>query len=166
MDIKLKQITNRPAEIGLSQDVREKVAIMLSQLLADQHVLYVKLRNYHWNVTGMAFKPLHDLFQEQYQELEVFIDDTAERIRSLGFFSIGTMEEFRKQSRLVETDHLDGDAQKMVENLLNDQEAIIQIIRHNANEAEELGDMGNNDFLIALMEAHEKMAWMLRAHLA
>jgi len=26
--------------------------------------------------------------------------------------------------------------------------------------------MGTNDFLIGIMEKHEKMAWMLRAHLS
>lgn len=166
MEIKLQKITSRPVEIGLSEDVRHQVGQILSQLLADQHVLYTKLRNYHWNVTGMAFKPLHDLFQEQYEQLETFIDDTAERIRSLGFFTTGSMEAFKEQSRLVETNHLNGDAAKMLENLLNDNEAVIQLLRHGVDETEKLGDMGNTDFLTALMEAHEKMAWMLRAHLA
>ena len=31
---------------------------------------------------------------------------------------------------------------------------------------EKYRDMGTNDFLIGLMERHEKMAWMLRAFLA
>lgn len=166
MDIKLQETNTQSAEIGLSGETREKVAQMLSQMLADQHVLYIKLRNYHWNVTGMAFKPLHELFEEQYTQLAEFIDDTAERIRSIGFFTAGSMEAFRSQSRLVETDHLDGNAQKMIENLLRDQEAMIQILRHNVSELENLGDAGNADFLTALMEEHEKMAWMLRAHLS
>lgn len=166
MDIKLQETNTQSAEIGLSGETREKVAQMLSQMLADQHVLYIKLRNYHWNVTGMAFKPLHELFEEQYTQLAEFIDDTAERIRSIGFFTAGSMEAFRSQSRLVETDHLDGNAQKMIENLLRDQEAMIQILRHNVSELENLGDAGNADFLTALLEEHEKMAWMLRAHLS
>lgn len=165
MDIKLKATNTHDVEIGMSAEKREKVATMLSQLLADQHVLYIKLRNYHWNVVGMNFKALHELFQEQYEQLETFIDDTAERIRTLGFFTAGSMEEFAAQSRLVETDHLDGNDKKMIENLLRDQEAMIQILRHNVSETEELGDAGNADFLTALMEEHEKMAWMLRAHL-
>lgn len=57
---------------------------LLSRLLADEHVLYMRLRNYHWNVVGMAFGPLHELFKEQYEEIADDIDDIAERIRSLG----------------------------------------------------------------------------------
>lgn len=166
MDIKLKETNTHSVELGMPTENREKVAIILSQLLADQHVLYVKLRNYHWNVTGMAFKPLHELFEEQYTQLATFVDDTAERIRALGFFTAGSMKEFAAQSRLVETDHLSGNDKKMIENLLRDQETMIQILRHNVTEAEDLGDAGNADFLTALMEEHEKMAWMLRAHLA
>ncbi len=153
-------------EIGIPQKARKAVAEALGQLLADQHVLYIKTRNYHWNVTGMFFHPLHEMFQEQYTAMEVNIDDIAERIRSLGFFSPGSMKEFGKSARLVETDHLDGDAETMLRNLIRDHETMIQILRHDQEEAVNHGDDGTNDFLIGLMEAHEKMAWMLRAHLA
>lgn len=166
MNIKMQKSLVSQVEIGLNEDIRTQVGQILAQLLADQHVLYTKLRNYHWNVTGMAFKALHELFEEQYNQLATFIDDTAERIRTLGFFTAGSMQEFVAQSRLVETDHLNGDAQKMLKNLLHDNEAIIQLLRHSISETEQLGDMGNTDFLTALMEAHEKTAWMLRAHLA
>jgi len=152
--------------IGMKQSKREGAAQMLRQILADEHVLYIKLRNYHWNVTGIHFQPLHAFFQEQYNAVATYIDDTAERIRSLGFFAPGSMEEFRAYARLEETQHLNGDAQKMLENLLLDHEALIQILRHDQEEAmEQYGDAGTQDFLVALMEAHEKHAWMVRSHL-
>lgn len=153
--------------IGIEMADRNSVANMLGLLLADEHVLYIKLRNYHWNVTGVHFKPLHDLFEEQYTALATHIDDIAERIRSLGFLTPGSMDEFKRMSRLEETSHLNGDAQKMLDNLLLDHEAIIQILRHDLEVADkEHNDMGTSDFLTGLMEAHEKMAWMIRAHIA
>jgi starvation-inducible DNA-binding protein len=159
-------VDSQQVNIGIERENRHKIAEVLSQLLADEHILYIKTRNYHWNVTGMAFKPLHELFEEQYTDMAEFIDDIAERIRSLGAFAPGSMNAFRSLSRLDETDHLDGDAQQMVANLLRDHEAVIQILRHNQDEVlESYGDAGTQDFLIGLMEAHEKMAWMLRAHL-
>lgn len=153
--------------IGIEMADRNSVANMLGLLLADEHVLYIKLRNYHWNVTGAHFKPLHELFEEQYTALAEHIDDIAERIRILGFLTPGSMDEFKRMSRLEETSHLNGDAQKMLENLLLDHEAIIQILRHDLEVADkEHNDMVTSDFLTGLMEAHEKMAWMIRAHLA
>ncbi len=153
-------------DIGIPQESRKAIAEALGQLLADMHILYIKTRNYHWNVTGMYFQPLHALFEEQYTAMATSIDDIAERIRSLGFFSPGSLQAFMDAARLVETDHVQGDAHVMVKNLIRDHETIIQILRHDQEEAANLGDDGTNDFLIALMEDHEKMAWMLRAHLA
>ncbi|MCO6490119.1 MAG: DNA starvation/stationary phase protection protein [Phaeodactylibacter sp.] len=163
------QLTKRKADvnIGIQQSKREGAAELLKHLLADEHVLYIKLRNYHWNVTGIHFQPLHAFFEEQYTALAVHIDDIAERIRSLGFFAPGSMEEFGAYARLKETHHLEGDARQMLENLLHDHEALIQSLRKDQEAAmEQYGDAGTQDFLIALMEVHEKHAWMVRAHLA
>ncbi|MDQ4016669.1 MAG: DNA starvation/stationary phase protection protein, partial [Thermoproteota archaeon] len=57
------------------------------------------------------------------------------------------------------------DAQTMISNLLKDHETIIKTLRKNADEAEELEDMATNDFFLEAVQRHEKMAWMLRAHL-
>lgn len=152
--------------IGLHREKLAVVADILKQLLADEHVLYVKLRNYHWNVTGMNFQQLHAFFSEQYTAVSTYIDDIAERIRSLGVFAPGSMESFRENSRLEESGHLNGDAGQMLENLLHDHEAIIRSLRQDEKVvAEAGGDAGTQDFLIGLMEAHEKFAWMVRAHL-
>jgi starvation-inducible DNA-binding protein len=159
--------TRVSVQIGMKETDRNSVGQILNLLLADEHVLYIKLRNYHWNVTGMQFKPLHELFEEQYTALATSIDDLAERIRSLGFFAPGSMEELKKLARLQETDHLNGNAEQMVKNLLADNETIIQILRRNIDQVDnDFNDVGNADFLTALLEDHEKMAWMLRAHLA
>ena len=152
--------------IGIEQEGLGLVTDILQKLLADEHVLYVKLRNYHWNVTGMSFQPLHAFFAEQYEAVSTFIDDTAERIRSLGAFAPGSMAAFRELSRLEETGHFNGNARQMLENILNDHEAIIRSLREDQEAVgEKAGDNGTQDFLIGLMEAHEKFAWMVRAHL-
>lgn len=167
MKTKTKNSTaEQEIEIGIKADHRTAVVKMLGQLLADETVLYIKLRNYHWNVEGMYFQPLHALFQEQYTALEVQIDDVAERIRSLGHYSPGSMGAFRELSRLQESDNLNGDGLLMLQNILADHEMIIQVLRHDLDAAmEEYHDAGTSDFLTALMEAHEKMAWMVRSHL-
>ena len=94
------------------------------------------------------------------------IDEIAERARQLGGKSFGTMEEFVRHSSIKEDPGEYPEANKMIANLLKDHEFIIQTLRRNADECDdEYGDMGTNDFLIGAMEKHEKMAWMLRAHL-
>ena len=154
-------------EIGLQKEEREGVAQMLYHLLADEHVLYLKARNYHWNVTGINFQQLHALFQEQYTILEQRIDEIAERIRVLGFFTPGSMDEMKTFSRLTETGHLNGNAEIMLDNLLKDNEMIVQFLRRDIPlAADTYRDVVTSGFMETLMEEHEKMAWMLRAHLS
>lgn len=153
--------------IGLTSDQRKGVGGILSALLADQHVLYVKTRNYHWNVTGPHFHDLHTFLEAQYDQLAESIDEVAERIRSLGGVAPGAMADFLKLARLKESVGSPPDWRTMLGNLLADHEATIRQLRGDVERcAAEFGDAGTQDFLTGLMESHEKTAWMLRAHLA
>ncbi len=152
---------------GLSAEDRQGVVGLLNKLLADEMLLYVKSRNYHWNVRGMHFQQLHELFEEQYRELEGIIDDVAERARALGGFAIGTVQEFERESRLSETPGEYPRARDMLGNLLADHEAVIRHLREDQEKCtEHFHDVGTNDFMVGLLERHEKMAWMLRTSLA
>ncbi len=152
--------------IGIQDSDRKSVVNILNALLADEYVLYTKTRNYHWNVTGPQFNDLHKFFQAQYEELDASIDEIAERTRALGEKSVATLAEFMKIARLRENPGDYPSAQAMLANLLADHEAVIRTLRADAEEAAKHNDMGTNDFLIGLMEKHEKMAWMLRAFAA
>ena len=68
-------------DIGISAEDRDAIAQGLKGLLADSYTLYLQTHNFHWNVTGPQFRPLHLMFEEQYTELAVAVDDIAERIR-------------------------------------------------------------------------------------
>ena len=150
--------------IGLSEGPRQAVAKILSALLADEYVLYTKTRNYHWNVVGRQFNDLHKFFAEQYEAIDDFVDDVAERARTLGGHSVATLAEFVEAARLKEHPGQYPSADDMLENLLSDHETIIRQLRADADAAaSKFHDMGTNDFLTGLMEEHEKMAWMLRS---
>jgi starvation-inducible DNA-binding protein len=69
--------------IGIAEKSREGVVQILGTLLADEYVLYTKTRKYHWNVTGLRFQQLHEFFKAQYTQLDVIVDDVAERIPQL-----------------------------------------------------------------------------------
>lgn len=153
--------------IGLDQDVLKKDNEILNAFLSDLHVLYIKTRKFHWDVSGPSFKEYHEFFEEQYNELEEEIDLVAERIRQLGGRPLATMADFIKKSSLKE-DH-DGHikTQEMFKRLLADHEQVIRELREDVETTDEkLGDAGTADFLTGLMEAHEKMAWMLRKYLS
>lgn len=151
---------------GLTQEQREGVIKILQGALADENLLYIKNRNYHWNVTGPRFHTLHVFLEEQYKLIEEKADAVAERVRQVGGFPAGTMEEFKKLGHLEEKPGNRPKADKMISDLVDDHETIIRELRKGLDDCEEkFEDAGTADFLTGLMEDHEEMAWMLRAHL-
>lgn len=151
------------AQIGISEQDREAVIEILTKALADEHVLYTKTRNYHWNVTGPHFNDLHKFFEEQYTQTSGDIDDIAERIRALGGKTVSTMTEFMQHTRLSEHPGKYPDSRTMVANLVADHEGIIQNLRKDINSCNQHNDVGTEDFLTGMLEKHEKTAWMLRS---
>lgn len=152
--------------IGLKESENKVVAKVLNQLLADEHVLYIKTRNAHWNVEGADFHQQHLFFESIYTELEVTIDDVAERVRSIGHYAVGTMKEYLELSHLNEMTHVKNDSKGYIKELLSDFESIIMMIRSNLEKDEVQNDAATEDFLISIIAAHEKTAWMLRSHLS
>ncbi len=162
----MAKANNGSINIGLNEKQRNGVVDILNAALADEFVLYTKTRNFHWNVTGPQFNDLHKFFEAQYEELEGFIDDVAERARSLGGVALGSMQGFSKHTRLKESVGAPPAAMTMIAELLKDHESIIRQLRKDIESvSEKHGDEGTADFLTGNMEAHEKMAWMLRAFL-
>lgn len=150
---------------GLSDSDRKGVVRILNALLADEYVIYTRTRKYHWNVTGPQFEQLHKFFETLYTDLNIVIDDVAERIRALGAVSPGSLAEFSKLTRLKE-DQKAASAKAMLENLLDDHEALVRSLRSDLVDCgDKYHDAGTNDFLTGLMEQHEKMAWLIRAHI-
>ena len=152
-------------QTGLSDKGREALGKLLNDLLADAHLLYVKTRNYHWNVTGPHFNELHKVFEGQYEALAGEIDEIAERGRALGAKAEATLADFLKRARLKERPGDHPDAKAMLTGLLSDHETFARQLRKDVETSEKSDDSGTADFLTGLLEAHEKTAWMLRATL-
>lgn len=152
--------------IGIKNALLAKVALELSRILADEFLLYTKTRNSHWNVEGPDFYSAHKLFEDQYELLDEMMDDVAERIRAIGHYAPATLKEYLKLTKLSEASRNSNDSNGFIKSLLVDHEAVIIHLRENINTfANTYHDAGTSDFITGLMEKHEKMAWMLRAHL-
>jgi starvation-inducible DNA-binding protein len=134
----------------------------LNVLLADYHVYYQKLRNYHWNVTGKNFFELHARFEEMYNESKTKIDEIAERIVTLRYHPISKLSDYIEVSNLEESTPLLTD-QKMVENIIYDHKMILEQMYKTIDKAEKAGDEGTIDLLGAYIRELEKSSWMLNA---
>lgn len=149
-------------DIGISKKDRSRIAEGLKRLLADSYTLYLQTHNFHWNVTGPQFRELHLMFEEQYTELAVAVDDIAERIRTLGVEAPGTYKAFAKLSSIKEVDGVPA-AGKMVEILTHGHEQVVKTCRDVLASAQEGHDESSAALISDRMRIHEKTAWMLRA---
>jgi starvation-inducible DNA-binding protein len=136
----------------------------LSTLLADTYTLYLKTHNYHWNVTGPMFNTLHTLFETEYTEYALAVDEVAERIRAVGARAPGSYSEFAEIASVKE-DRGSPPAMEMIKNLVEDQETTVAAARKVFEAAEAARDQASADLGVRRMEVHEKNAWMLRSHL-
>ena len=141
-----------------------RVVESLEELLASTYTLYLKTHSYHWNVTGPMFTTLHTLFETQYTELALAVDEIAERIRALGAPAPGSYAEFAKRTRVQESVGVPT-ATEMVQALTQDQEIVAEVGRRLRKLAAEVGDDATEDLAVRRIQVHEKNAWMLRSHL-
>jgi starvation-inducible DNA-binding protein len=114
----------------------------------------------------MQFSSLHEFFEMLYETSQKYFDDVAERVRTVGGIALGSMGDFLKHARLKEAAGFPPDPRGMISNLMADHESIIATLREGIDATEErLDDPGTCNFLTDLLMKHEKLAWMLRAHL-
>lgn len=146
-------------------EAQDEVATALAAALANTTIATLKAQNYHWNVTGMAFGPLHELFQAIYEDHFEAQDTLAERAKALGYHVDGRYSTFLAGSEISECDG-SVSTEQMVRKLVKDQDVLSSSLLSLARIAEEHDDAVTNDLAIGRAAVHDKFAWMLRSHLA
>jgi starvation-inducible DNA-binding protein len=131
-------------------------------LLSDTYILYLKTHNFHWNVTGPLFNTLHLMFETQYNELALAVDEIAERIRALGVPAPGSFAQFAELTSIPEETGVPA-ADEMIRQLVKDQETVVRTARTIFPTVEKASDQPTADLLTQRMQVHEKTAWMLRS---
>ncbi|WP_298952644.1 DNA starvation/stationary phase protection protein [uncultured Nonlabens sp.] len=134
----------------------------LNILLADYHLYYQKLRNYHWNIVGRSFFDLHVKFEEMYNDAIIKIDEVAERILTLRYQPTSNYSDYLKLSNLKETKSELTDIE-MVNNLIDDHGSILTQMAQVVSAAGECEDEGTIDLIGAYIRELETTTWMLDA---
>lgn len=148
--------------LGLDEKKTSNTVQELNILLADYHLYYQKLRNYHWNVIGKNFFDLHEKFEELYDDAKIKVDEIAERILTLRYQPTSNLSEYLEKSNLKESKSDLSDSQ-MIKNLLDDHGTILKQMRKVIEVAEKGSDEGTIDLIGAYIRELEKTSWMLDA---
>lgn len=136
----------------------------LNNLLSSYHVLYMNVRGYHWNVKGPQFFSLHEKFEDFYKDLQVQIDDIAERILALGGKPGHSFSTFLENSSVKEKTNI-FKGEYCVSNLLSDLNTIIEEQKTLVVECDEINDQRTADQLNSYIFQQEKLCWMFESFL-
>jgi len=152
-------------KIDLAEVKREKLIAILNQRLADAADLKSQAKQAHWNVKGMNFIALHELFDQVSIEFDTHVDDIAERITTLGGTAMGTVRLAAQNSSLSEYPHEIANGADHVDALSSALADFGKKVRANIDEADELGDMDTADILTGISRSTDKQLWFVEAHI-
>lgn len=142
---------------------REEIISMLSSILSNSMILYVKTRKFHWDVTDEGFKDLHGVFQSQYLKLKASIDELAVKIKNVESYEQRGQASRRSSSR-EESQHRS--TRDMITELLADHEAVIVQIGKDIDSCmERYKDNETAGFLVKLLDEHKQIARVLNTEL-
>lgn len=146
--------------LNLDEKKVETTVKELDILLADYHLYYQKLRNFHWNIIGKSFFDLHEKFEELYEDAKLKVDEIAERILTLRHQPLSNYSDYLKNSNLKESKSDIQDVE-MVKILLKDHGTLLNQMRKVVKVADDCGDEGTIDLIGAYIRELEKVSWML-----
>jgi starvation-inducible DNA-binding protein len=158
-------MTAYKTKIDIPAAARDKLAALLNQQLADTLDLFTQIKQAHWNVKGMHFIALHELFDKLAEEAEDYTDDIAERATALGAVALGTARVSAKASRLPEFPLQGLEGKAAVQALVERYAALAASTRKAIGSADEIGDADTADLFTGISRGLDKSLWFLEAHL-
>ena len=151
--------------IDIPAEIRSQVIEILNQTLAATTDLKTQVKQAHWNVKGMDFYQLHELFDEIATEVEEFTDKFAERITALGGYAVGTVRAAAEQSFLPEYPFDINDGKAHITALADRLAIFAKSLREAINKTDALNDMDTNDLYVEVSRIIDIRLWFLEAHL-
>ena len=152
-------------KIDISKDTREQMIGLLNARLADSLDLKSQAKQAHWNVKGIHFIALHELFDQVATEVEAFTDLIAERVTTLGGTAEGTVRVAAEKSTLNQYPLEITDGRDHVDALSTALADFGKKVRGNIDEADEAGDMDTADLFTEVSRGTDKLLWFVEAHI-
>lgn len=158
------EVSDNP--VLLDKSVTVPVCEGLNMALASFQALYLQYQKHHFVVEGSEFYSLHEFFQDSSKEAQGYVHQLGERLNGLGGVPVAS---FGKLAELCcFTPEIDGiyNCRQMVEHDLAAEQAIIQLLRRQAGQAESLGDRATRYMYEQILLETEERAYHLSHFLA
>jgi starvation-inducible DNA-binding protein len=151
-------------KIGLNLEKAKLISNKLNGLLSDYQIFYQNVRGFHWNVRGEKFFELHLKFEELYNNLQVKIDELAERILTLGETPLHSFNAYLQNCTIKPVQDMK-QGKECMKNVLDSFEQVIIKQRELLQIASEANDEGTNALMSDYIREQEKLVWMYSAFL-
>lgn len=148
-----------PTDLSTTQ-VRA-IATAVNPILADSFALYMKVKNFHWHLSGPTFRSVHLMLDDHAASILKDIDPLAERVRKLGALTLHSISEVSKMQSLVDDNDDFVPAQEMLVRLLKDNQAVAKAQRDAIDVCDENRDKATADLLAKMLDETEKRIWFL-----
>lgn len=150
--------------IGIGIKNAELLSKNLNLLLATLQVFYTNTRGLHWNIKGEKFFELHLKFEELYTDLQLKIDEVAERILTLSGTPQHSFAEYLKVASIKELKKV-SEAREGVMAVVVGLSSVINMERKIMKMAVDANDEGTAAMMSDYIRAQEKLVWMYNAYL-
>lgn len=152
-------------KIDIKKDTREKMIEILNARLADSMDLKSQAKQAHWNVKGMNFIALHELFDQVATQVEAHTDTFAERVTTLGGTAEGTVRVSAEKSSLSQYPMEIAEGRDHIEALSSVLADFGKKVRANIDDADQAGDQNTADLFTEVSRDIDKLLWFVEAHI-
>lgn len=150
---------NKTNQIGLDKDLSKELIEKLNDLLANYQVFYQNTRGFHWNIKGEKFFELHAKFEELYTDLQVKIDEIAERVLTLGGTPLHTFKDYTSISKVKAVQNM-SEGSKCMASILEAFAVLLEKQRVILDLSSQSDDEGTNAMASDYIREQEKLVWM------
>lgn len=150
--------------IGLNQEKTVELSTQLNDLLANYQIFYMNVRGFHWNIKGSKFFELHVKFEELYTDLQIKIDEIAERVLTLGQTPTHSFSAYLAVSKIAPVTDVT-DSESTVASVLHSFKTVITKQRALLLASGEADDEGTNALMSDYISEQEKLVWMYSAYI-
>ena len=155
----------RKNRLGLDAAKAKVLGDKLNVLLSNLQVLYINSRGFHWNIKGDNFFELHLKFEELYTDLQLKIDEVAERILTLGHVPDHSYSDYLKHAKIQEVKN-QGNGKEALKSVMESLSILLDEEREILQLSTEANDEGTNALMSDYIRQQEKLVWMFCAYLS
>ncbi len=159
------KVTTFETRIDIDADVRKELVELLNQQLADATDLFTQTKQAHWNVKGMNFFQLHELFDTLAKVPRKQADLLAERATALGGMALGTVRMAAENSTLPEYPQETVEDEKVVNVMAERWAAYAASTRAAIGRSAELDEPSTEDLFTQLSREIDESLYFLESHL-